>query len=195
MAADDIFCGDCGFVSSSVSRAFTRPRHTVGVAAVPMPEPEPEPEPEPMPEPMPESGPEPALAPAPAPNPAAFDEDIEPTRIVRQRGDGERFVLQFSTGESFTIFGTGLVGRNPRPEPGEHFDQVVRVLDASRSVSKTHLEFGQEGGQFWVQDRFSGNGTIVREPDQAAVRCRPERRYRLARGSRIDIGEQFFVVS
>ena len=108
---------------------------------------------------------------------------------------GERFVLQFSTGESFTVFGSGLVGRNPRPEPGEHFDHALRILDASRSVSKTHLEFGQEAGQFWVKDRFSGNGTILREPELDAVRCRPDRRYRLSRGSRVDIGEQFFVVS
>lgn len=109
--------------------------------------------------------------------------------------DGERFVLQFSTGESYAVFGSGLVGRSPKPEPGEYFDQMVRIVDASRSVSKTHLEFGQEAGSFWVKDRFSGNGTIVREPESHPVRCRPEHRYRLVRGSRVDLGEQFFIVS
>ncbi|MBB5634001.1 putative nucleic acid-binding Zn ribbon protein [Cryobacterium mesophilum] len=123
------------------------------------------------------------------------DEDIEPTRIVSRPIEGERFVLQFSTGESFTVYGSGLVGRSPRPEPGEFFDQLVRVVDSSRSVSKTHLEFGQDGGSFWVKDRFSGNGTIVREPDSAPIRCHPDRRYRLVRGSRVDLGEQFFIVS
>ncbi|MEO7146973.1 MAG: FHA domain-containing protein [Terrimesophilobacter sp.] len=108
---------------------------------------------------------------------------------------GERFVLQFSTGESFTVFGSGLIGRNPHAEPGEYFDQIVRVLDPSRSVSKTHLEFGQEEGGFWVKDRFSGNGTIVREPESTRQRCHPDRRYRLVRGSRVDMGEQFFILS
>ncbi|MCU1584478.1 MAG: hypothetical protein JWM49_1034 [Microbacteriaceae bacterium] len=132
------------------------------------------------------------------PAPGAFDdaEDLEATRIVRSgQHRGERFVLQFSTGESFTVYGTGLIGRNPQPEPGEYFDQLVRVLDPSRSVSKVHLEFGQEAGSFWVKDRFSGNGTIVREPESRPMRCEPERRFRVARGTRVEMGEQFFIVS
>ncbi|MBK4347518.1 double zinc ribbon domain-containing protein [Lacisediminihabitans changchengi] len=130
--------------------------------------------------------------------PSADEEiaDLEATRIVKpKRAGGERFILQFSTGESSTVQGTGLIGRNPIPEPGEYFDQLVRVIDPSRSVSKTHLEFGQDAGSFWILDRFSGNGTIVREPDTAAVRCQPDKRYRLVRGTRVEIGEQFFIVS
>jgi predicted component of type VI protein secretion system len=111
------------------------------------------------------------------------------------RRNGQRFVLQFSTGESVTVYGSGLIGRNPRPEPGEYFDQIVRVLDTGRSVSKTHLEFGQEGGVFWVKDRFSGNGTVLNEPDAEPRRCDPDKRVRVLRGSRVEIGEQFFVVS
>jgi hypothetical protein len=127
-----------------------------------------------------------------------FDDsqDLEATRIVRSgQRRGERFVLQFSTGESFTVYGTGLIGRNPQPEPGEYFDQLVRVLDPSRSVSKVHLEFGQEAGSFWVKDRYSGNGTIIREPEAMPIHCRPEKRFRIARGTRVEIGEQFFIVS
>jgi hypothetical protein len=125
----------------------------------------------------------------------AFEEDMESTRIVSRKRPGDRFVLQFSTGESVTVFGSGLIGRNPHAEPGEHFDHIVRLLDATRSVSKTHVEFGQEAGAFWIKDRYSGNGTVIREPDTAPLRCLPDRRHRLARGSRVDIGEQFFVVS
>ena len=133
-----------------------------------------------------------------AASPVADDDiaDLEATRIVRpKRAGGERFILQFSTGESSTVQGSGLIGRNPIPEPGEYFDQLVRVIDPSRSVSKTHLEFGQDAGSFWILDRFSGNGTIVREPDAAAVRCQPDKRYRIVRGTRVEIGEQFFIVS
>lgn len=122
-------------------------------------------------------------------------EDLDETRIVTSTLGGHRFVLQFSTGESVTIFGTGLIGRNPAPEPSEYFDQLVAIVDPGKSVSKTHLEFGQVAGSFWVSDRYSGNGTVVREPDSDPKRCEPGKRYRVARGTRVTMGEQFFVVS
>jgi hypothetical protein len=121
--------------------------------------------------------------------------DLESTIIVPRREQGERFVLQFSTGESVTVFGTGLLGRNPTPQPGEFFDQLVTISDPGKSVSKTHLEFGQESGSFWVGDRFSGNGSVVREPESTPHRLTPGKRYRIVRGTRVEIGEQFFIVS
>jgi hypothetical protein len=107
----------------------------------------------------------------------------------------ERFILQFSTGESVTVDGTGLVGRNPRAEPGEYFDTLVTIIDPARSVSKTHLEFGLEDGRLWISDRYSGNGTVLREPDAVPRRCEPGRRYRVARGSRVELGDQFVMVT
>ncbi len=121
--------------------------------------------------------------------------DVEETRIVGRNSGGDRFVLQFSTGESVTVFGTGMVGRHPLAEPGEYFDTFVTIVDPGKSVSKTHLEFGQSGGSFWVSDRYSGNGTVVREPDSVPKRCEPGKRYRIVRGTRVEIGEQFFIVS
>ncbi len=120
---------------------------------------------------------------------------VESARIADPLHKSEHFVLQFSTGESFTVYGSGLIGRSPKPEPSEYFDHLIRIADASRSVSKTHVEFGQDDGSFWVKDRFSGNGTTVREPESAPARCHPDRRYHVARGSRVDLGEQFFIVS
>jgi hypothetical protein len=105
-----------------------------------------------------------------------------------------RFSLQFSTGETFSVRGTGLVGRRPLPQPAETFDHVIQIVDPGRSVSKSHLEFGQHDGEFWVNDRFSGNGTVVRREPAPAVRCEPGRRYLVARGSRVEIGDQFFLV-
>ena len=106
-----------------------------------------------------------------------------------------RFVLAFSTGETRTVFGTGLIGRRPLPQPGERFDHLVQIADGSLSVSKTHLEFGEHVGVLWIADRFSGNGTIVRRPDDGAVRCEPGRRYLVPRGSRVELAEQSFVVA
>jgi hypothetical protein len=122
-------------------------------------------------------------------------DEIEQTLIVPRRETGQRFVLQFSTGESVTVYGSGLLGRNPTPQPSEYFDQLVSISDPGKSVSKTHLEFGQDGGAFWVSDRFSGNGSVVREPESTPRRLVAGKRYRIVRGTRVDIGEQFFVVS
>ncbi|TFD30891.1 FHA domain-containing protein [Cryobacterium cryoconiti] len=105
------------------------------------------------------------------------------------------FVLQFSTGETVSAHGTGLIGRRPLPQPAEHVDILVQINDLGRSVSKSHLEFGQHDGEFWVSDRFSGNGTIIRRPDAASVRCEPGRRYRVPRGSRVEIADQFFILN
>lgn len=170
---EDIFCGECGFVRQTVAQ---RPRDTVAL------------------DPFPWGSPGEVPVGRPTVPTAAFD-DIDETRIVDRTRRGERFVLQFSTGESVSVTGTGLLGRNPIPEPGEYFDSIVAISDPGKSVSKTHLEFGQDGGAFWISDRYSGNGTVVREPDSGPRRCDPGKRYRVVRGTRVDIGEQFFVIS
>lgn len=176
----DIFCPECGMVAASIGAGYGRPGDTAVI------------------EPVVRGDSSPLNEAAVARNESDPD-DIraadDATRIVLARGRGERFILQFSTGESISTEGSGLVGRNPLPEPGEYFEQLVRIVDPTRSVSKTHLEFGQEGGAFWLRDRYSGNGTVVREPDARAVRCDPGKRYRLVRGTRVDIGEQFFIIS
>lgn len=106
--------------------------------------------------------------------------------------NAQQFVLQFSTGENYTVDSTGLIGRDPRAEPGEKFERLLRLIDPTRSVSKVHLEFGQESGWFWIQDRYSGNGTMVTCPDGVPQRCQPDKRVRVSRGCRVFIGDQFF---
>ena len=91
--------------------------------------------------------------------------------------------------------GAGLIGRRPSPQPGEYFDSYVAIDDPGRSVSKTHLEFGQDGGAFWISDRFSANGTVIREPGREPRLCPAGLRSRIVRGTRVDIGEQFFLVT
>lgn len=205
MTAEEIFCGQCGAVSQAAARQFSQPRDTIAIQRIVAADREEPAAPEPTDaEPVDAESSAPVAAERPASvdpevpariQPSAFAEpDVEATRIVSHPRVGERFILQFSTGEGFTVHGSGLIGRNPIPEPGEYFDQLVRVIDPSRSVSKTHLEYGQESGAFWVMDRYSGNGTVVREPDAAVVRCRPGTRYRVLRGTRVEIGEQFFIV-
>jgi len=126
---------------------------------------------------------------AQAPAPAAVPSAPSPTTAE------VRFVLQFSTGETVSVSGSGLVGRRPLPQPAEHFDHLIQIADVGMSVSKSHLEFGQHDGELWISDRFSGNGTVIRRPGEAALRCEPGRRYLVPRGSRVEVADQFFVVS
>jgi hypothetical protein len=130
----------------------------------------------------------------PAALPWAPDSQGEPDAATPPARALARFILRFSTGETRTVFGTGLIGRRPIPQPGETFDHLVQIADRSLSVSKTHLEFGEHDEELWVADRFSANGTVVHRPDDGAVRCEPGRRYLVPRGSRVEIAEQSFRV-
>ncbi len=204
LAESDIFCGECGFVRDAVVVAPVRPHDTAAYDPALMSQPlAAELAAEPVPDPDPESDPDPVAHLDPIPEPAAsplrsdYDDELDSgaTRIVERGGSGQRFVLQFSTGESVSVNGTGLIGRNPIAEPGEYFDSLVSIVDPGKSVSKTHLEFGQDAGAFWVNDRFSANGTVLREPERPARRGDAGKRYRVVRGTRVDIGEQFFIVS
>lgn len=220
--ADEVFCGECGFVLRTVPppRADSGPPPVDDAPIEPVAEPSAfgqslpgAPTPPPVLD-LSATDLVPALEPdlelsldrTPRPDPFPWGlqrapveeltvEDLEATRLTADPHASERFVLQFSTGENVTVSGAALVGRNPVAEPGEYVDQLVAIFDPTKSVSKTHLEVGQEAGRFWVSDRFSTNGSVVRQPDADPRRCDPGKRYFVARGTRVDIGEQFFVVS
>ncbi|MBA8846794.1 hypothetical protein FHX53_000358 [Yonghaparkia alkaliphila] len=198
---EDVYCGTCGeqLDRPAVEETVASPASSV---SSPIPESAPAPTAIVAPRPALAPGSVPAVALAPAPSAVAstppeptLEPDTENTRLVPRGSPGARFVLQFSTGESYTVLGSGIIGRNPSPEPGEAVDHIVTIVDPGRSVSKSHLEFGQDNGVFWVSDRHSGNGSVIREPGSEARYCEPGRRYRVVRGTRIDIGEQFVVVS
>lgn len=210
----DVYCGTCGEPLLSArppaEETIASPPSAITPASTPVPASAPAPAPisAPAAPPAPASAPAPGAASAPAVAPApppavavsspaesSLEPDTENTRLVPRGSTGARFVLQFSTGESYTVLGSGIIGRNPSPEPGEAVDHIVTIVDPGRSVSKSHLEFGQDNGVFWVSDRHSGNGSIIREPGSEPRYCEPGRRYRVVRGTRIDIGEQFVVVS
>lgn len=198
LEADALFCVECGRSVAEASAPTLRTRGRARARVVEAAEP-PAREPNAAEAPVARSAdPEPAT-PEPAtpelPADTELPEDTESTRLMASRGRGERYVLQFSTGESVVVAGTGIIGRNPAAEPGEYVDELVTVFDVGKSVSKSHVEFGQDSGSFWVCDRYSTNGTVVRGPDADPVRCEPGKRYLVARGSRVEIGDQFFIVS
>ncbi len=118
-------------------------------------------------------------------------EEAPPARPIVHRS----YTLSFSTGDVVDVTGSGLVGRRPITQPGEHVDQLVVLSDPTRSVSKTHLEFGLEGDELWICDRYSGNGTVAHPLGGVARQCEAGRRYRVTRGTRVEIGDQWFDVS
>ncbi|MFF2273232.1 hypothetical protein ACFVTX_13200 [Agromyces sp. NPDC058136] len=201
LPAEAMFCGECGSSTSATPesrrRADPRPGDTTvldrlrvaqrnsGVISVPI-------EGFAAPVPILDAPAEPAAG---SPSVAVETPAAATPPLAAQSPAAPRFTLQFSTGETLTVHGTGLVGRRPLPQPGEEFDHLVQIADRTLSVSKTHLEFGEHDGTLWVADRFSGNGTVVRRPDDGALRCEPGRRYLVPRGSRVELAEQYFVVA
>jgi hypothetical protein len=120
---------------------------------------------------------------------------IEPIETAPPAAPQALYTLSFSTGEVVDVTGSGLIGRRPITQPGEQVDQLVTVLDPGRSVSKTHVEFGIEAGELWICDRYSGNGTVAHPLGGIARQCEAGRRYRVTRGTRVEIGDQWFDVS
>jgi hypothetical protein len=89
-------------------------------------------------------------------------EDLDHTQLSSRSGRRTgTYELHFDTGETVIVSGSGLVGRNPAPQVGELVDHLVPISDLTRSVSKTHLEFGSGPDGLWVSDRDSTNGTRV----------------------------------
>ncbi|GAB3123833.1 FHA domain-containing protein [Glaciibacter psychrotolerans] len=195
-----MFCGECGSSTSATplsrKRADAQPGDTSIIAPLPpqsavfsIPYRMGEEEPPPTAVVVPAVSP--AAPPAAAPPAAAAPNDVAqwpPADVAPP------FVMEFSTGESLAVVGSGLVGRRPVAQSDEEFDHLIQIHDVGMSVSKCHLEFGQHDGEFWITDRFSGNGTVIRRPDDSAIRCEPGRRYLVPRGSRVEIADQFFVL-
>lgn len=100
--------------------------------------------------------------------------------------DPRAVALELSDGRTVTVAGTVLVGRNP---VGTGAEQLVRVVDPGRSVSKTHLQLGVDDLGLWVADRGSTNGTLVTLADGQQIVCGVEQRVRVPLGSTVSFGD------
>jgi predicted component of type VI protein secretion system len=190
-----MFCGECGssVTATRIQRPAARdPRPSDTTIIAPLPRPA-------------VAGPRSTVHSVPVPQPQFTAEVPEHAAQAepapeRQQAPSEpvvvpEFALTASTGEEFSITGSGLLGRRPIAQPGESVEQYVAIADTGRSVSKTHLEFGIEAGQLWICDRYSANGTVIVPRGGEPRMCEPGRRYRVAPGSRIEIGDQYLDVS
>lgn len=129
-----------------------------------------------------------------------MDDDLELTRLVVDRADrrsaddpGAQIppsaTLRLSDGKEVTLTGTVLVGRNPSAGADEQVDELIRVSDPGRSVSKTHLLVGVDAEGVWIVDRASTNGTFVTLADGQQIICAAHQVVRLPDGACVAFGD------
>jgi hypothetical protein len=126
----------------------------------------------------------------------ALDPALEETRRAPLRADERHaepvpvdpraVALELSDGRTVAVDGVVLVGRNP---VGTGTEQLVRVVDPGRSVSKTHLQLGVDDHGLWVADRGSTNGTLVTLADGQQIVCGVDQRVRVPLGSTVSFGD------
>jgi uncharacterized RDD family membrane protein YckC len=87
-----------------------------------------------------------------------------------------------------------LLGRNPRPQPGEEDAQLVKIADETRTVSKVHLAIGLDAAGLYVVDRGSTNGSTVTNPGGASRRCRPGEVIYVNAGSIVSMGDHWLEI-
>jgi hypothetical protein len=105
-------------------------------------------------------------------------------------GDSYLLIPEWAPAVEVTSAG-GVLGRDPREsEPGLR----LVVEDPDRMVSKTHAAFGVDHRGFWIQDLDSTNGTTVTTATGTLIICEPDRRYYLAVGDRVRVGNRHFTV-
>ena len=138
---------------------------------------------------QPASGPQAPTEIRPVVPAAAQPEPAAPSRVAHQQQPAP-FLVTLDTGEVMTVTGPGLIGRMPRPAPGERCDHVIVVDDPERSVSRTHARFGMDGGTFWVSDAGSGNGTTLRLPGGRVIPVPADQRVLVPSGSTIQVGDR-----
>lgn len=94
---------------------------------------------------------------------ADFDRDRRPL--------DEGWMVVLDDGREIEISGLVLLGRNPQPRAGEEDAQLIKVVDETRTVSKSHLTLGVDGNGMYVMDRGSTNGSTVTDQDGSSHPC------------------------
>ena len=125
-----------------------------------------------------------------APSAASPDEIVpDETQVPALRG------LLLENGETVNVLGGGYIGRAPR-SPDEDADaQLVAVPDPERSLSRTHARFGLVGGDLWLEDLGSANGTTVQMADGRQAHLTPHQRVALPVGTVVLLGTRRVTVT
>lgn len=129
-----------------------------------------------------------------APDPHVTELDVSESVAPESAPTARAYTLIFSTGERAQVVGRGLIGRMPVASAGDTWDHLIVVNDASKTVSKTHLQVEALPEGLLVTDLASANGTVVSMPGIAAERLAPQERVILTPGASVGIGDQSFTI-
>ncbi len=107
---------------------------------------------------------------------------------------GPSWTAILDDGREVPVGGLVLLGRNPRPRPGEESAELVKIADETRTVSKSHLALDVDGETLVVVDRGSTNGSTVTTPDGVTTACEPEQAVPVPEGSVVSMGDHWLTV-
>ncbi|MDN5761978.1 MAG: RDD family protein [Microlunatus sp.] len=145
-------------------------------------------------------------APAPATAPSALGatkegpdagESVEGVVDPPAGGDHRRDLdwwLTLDDGRDVGVDGLVLLGRNPQPGAGEEDATLIKVVDETRTVSKSHLAVGVDARGLYVMDRGSTNGSTVTSSDGTQRPCRPGDLVDVGDGSVVSFGDHWLEI-
>ena len=158
----------------------------------------PAPLPAPAPSPLPTAAEPISIVPGFAPElPVGEPDDFDSTRLSdsgRTPIDAGVTSFVLDSGERVPITRHGVLGRDPVSPGGDASDTLIALSGDTLSVSKTHLEFGVDGGAVWVSDRGSTNGTAIVRADGEEYVLDPGEKLTVVAGDRVRVGTRLFAV-
>lgn len=98
-------------------------------------------------------------------------EDMDTARI-QARAPERGWVLLIEGSERLPLLGgTIVLGRRPEAPEGLPGATLLRIVDVTRTVSKTHALLSHVDGQWWMTDLDSTNGILVKAgaPDEVEL--------------------------
>lgn len=140
-----------------------------------------------------EAPPRPAPAVAPAAFPtftpvAALAPPPQPVVPEAQATPHGPWVLALDDGQRIQVGGSLVLGRDPAPVSVRPHAVLVPVVDAAKSVSKTHAILDLEGAELSITDLHSTNGVLVTDVHGVEHDLAPGERVVLSRGDRVELG-------
>jgi serine/threonine protein phosphatase PrpC len=130
---------------------------------------------------------------APRPSFAARGGTYGTASNMKWNAERPRTWLEFDDGSAVGVRGRGLMGRDPASATGDEFEHLITLADDTRSVSRTHLEFGIGESGLWIRDRSSTNGSVI-EVDGRRTALQPGLRVPAPAGSTIHLGARHVTV-
>jgi hypothetical protein len=114
----------------------------------------------------------------------SWSDDLERTVVVR-RGHA-RWELVLPDGSAAQLSADVVVlGRHPVPDPARPDAQLIAIVDATRTVSKTHARLERRGDTWYITDLGSTNGILLPSLLGADIEVGP--------GSEAEVSDRFLL--